>query len=105
MKGISPLIGAVMLISIIIVLGAMLGPWIIKLAQESVNNSGNDVDREIYCRDMSYDFYGSGLEWDFSGSDYLRAEIKNYGTVDVYGFSFEVELSDFSVKRFNATAS
>ena len=57
---------------------------------------------------MSYDFvtsYGSGgAEWDFSGSsDYLRVRVKNYGTVDVHGFSFEVEFSDFSVRRFVPT--
>ncbi len=108
MRGISPLIGAVMLISIVITLGALLSPWVARLGQGTVNSTGTDVNKEIYCRDMSYDFvtdYGNGgIEWDFSGgADYIMIKIKNYGTVDVYGISFEAELSDFSVRRFPAT--
>ena len=56
---------------------------------------------------MSYDFvqdYGTnGVDWSFTGSDYLRVKIKNYGTNNVYGFSFEFELADYSLIRFKAT--
>lgn len=108
MKGISPLIGAIMLISLILVLAAALSPWITKLVQDSQNQTGTRVDKEIYCRDMSYDFvssYGSGgVTWDFStGSDTLTVRIKNYGTNNVYDLSFEFELVDYSLVRFDAT--
>jgi len=107
MKGISPLIGAILVVTIVFVLAAILSPWIMRLAQDTVNQTGEDVNKDIYCRDMSYDFvqdYGTnGVEWDFSGSsDYLRVKIKNYGTVNAYGFSFEFELTDYSLVRFEA---
>lgn len=108
MKGVSPLIGYIMLLVLIISLAAVLSPWIIHLSQQTVQDTGEDVNRDIYCRDMSYDFvqdYGAyGIEWDFSGTgDYLRAKIKNYGTVNIYNFSFEMELADYSIVRFEAT--
>ena len=108
MKGLSPLIGYIMLLSMVVILAATLSPWLIGITQQSTNQTGEDVNKEIYCRDLSYDFvsdYGTyGVEWDFSGtSDYLRAKIKNYGTVNIWGFSFEFELSDYSFIRFDAT--
>ncbi len=110
MRGISPLIGAILLITITFTLAATLSPWITRLVQHSTNKANEDVNKDIYCREMSYDFvqdYGTnGVEWDFSGtSDYLRVKIKNYGTVDVYDFSFEFELSDYSIIRFDVTQS
>lgn len=107
MRGLSPLIGAVILITITFTLAAIISPWVGRLAQQSTNQTGQDVNREIYCQQMSYDFvsdYGSyGVDWDFSGTtDYLRVKIKNYGTVNVYDFSFELELSDYSLVRFDA---
>jgi flagellin-like protein len=108
MKGLSPLIGAIILITITFTLAAAMSPWITRLAQQTTNQTGQNVNREIYCREMSYDFvqdYGTyGIDWDFSGTDdSLSVKIKNYGTVDVFDFSFELELSDYSLKRFDAT--
>ena len=108
MKAVSPLIAAILLIGITMTLAAILSPWINDLIERSSNQTNEKVNKEIYCREMSYDFvseYGNyGIEWDFSGtSDYLRAKIKNYGTVSVYGISFELELSDYSIVRFHAT--
>jgi flagellin-like protein len=108
MKGISPLIGAIVLISITFTLAAMMYPWLSRLAEDSTNQTGQTTNKEIYCRDMSYDFvtsYGTnGIDWNFSGgSDYLRVQVKNYGNVDVYDFSFDLELSDFSLVRFDTT--
>ena len=108
MRGLSPLIGAIILITITFTLAATMLPWIIKLTEQSTNQTDQNVNKDIYCRDMSYDFvteYGTyGIEWDFSGgSDYLRVKIKNYGTVNVYDFSFDLELSDYSLIRFSAT--
>jgi hypothetical protein len=108
MKGVDTLIGAILIITISLTLAALIGPWMMRLAQESQNQTGDNVDKEIYCREMSYDFvqdYGiNGVSWDFSGaSDYLRVKVKNYGTVNVYGFSFELELADYSLIRLEAT--
>lgn len=108
MRGLSPLIGAIILITITFTLAATMLPWITKLTEQSTNQTDQNVNKDIYCRDMSYDFvteYGTyGIEWDLSGgSDYLRVKIKNYGTVDVYDFSFDLELSDYSLIRFSAT--
>ena len=108
MKGISPLIGYIMLLAMVVILAATLSPWLLRITDQSTNQTGEDVNKEIYCRDISYDFvsdYGTqGVEWDFSGSgDYLRVKIKNYGTVNIWSFSFEFELADYSLVRFDAT--
>jgi flagellin-like protein len=108
MKGVSPLISTVVLISIIFTLAAIIGPWVFDITLEAENQTSHDVDKQLICQQMSYDFvmdYGSdGIEYDFSGSnDYFRAQIKNYGTVNAYGFTFEFMLDNFYIKRFPAT--
>ncbi|RLJ10344.1 MAG: hypothetical protein DRP15_00205 [Candidatus Aenigmatarchaeota archaeon] len=112
MKGVSPLISMIILIGIAIAIGAMLSPWITRLITSGMNEASNQTHTEIKCQNLAYDFdssYGvNGAEWDFSGSnDWLRVKIVNTGTINVYGFSFEILLDSGTpvIKHFVATSS
>lgn len=107
MKAISPLIAMIFLILIVIVITTTMGPWIYRIVIHQANQTETDVDLGITCQQVGYDFdtsWGtSGLEWDFSGAnDYLKAKIKNHGTINLYGFSFEIELGSI-VKALSIT--
>ena len=95
MKAVSELIAVTIVIGLIVVIAALIGPWAIRLSGRAVNNTGNDVDNQITCQAVSYDFdssYGNqGVDWDFSGSsDWMRAKVMNTGTISLHSFSFQV---------------
>ena len=94
MKAISPLISVIILIGIVVAIGSMLSPWVTRLVLTAMYGASNDTQTRELCRNTAYDFdtsYGNlGLEWDF-GSDMLRAKIENTGTINLHGFSFELE--------------
>ncbi len=114
MKAVSPIVSVVILISIVVIIAGIVGPWAFNLAQTSTNQTGTQINREILCRGTAYDFVSSfgtnGVEYDFSGpqySDYIRAMIRNQGSVNVYGFSFEATInsaSGVSIKKLAADA-
>jgi hypothetical protein len=104
-KGVDPLISTILVIAIIVVIAGLLGPWAMNLGRRSVNNTGSGVNSQITCQSTSYDFdssYGNGgVDWDFSGSsDWLRARIINTGTVNLYGFSFQLYIEGTGYKFF-----
>ncbi|RLJ05846.1 MAG: hypothetical protein DRP18_02180 [Candidatus Aenigmatarchaeota archaeon] len=110
LKGISPLIAAIILIGIVVAVGGMLGPWIYRLTFSSGKNLYNQTQNQIFCNNMAYDFeydYGIyGIHWNFDipDGDWLAAKITNTGTVNVYDFFFELELdtpSGIEIKHFD----
>lgn len=109
MKGVSPIIAAIVLIGIIITIGGMLAPWTYKLVTKSREKMENQTQSQILCKNMAYDFdydYGRyGIIWNFDiqDGDWLAAKIINTGTVNVYDFffEFEIEYSDgIKIKHF-----
>ena len=95
MKGISPIISSVILIMIILMLAAFVGPWMISLTQNVAEEEGNRIDLELICRQTSYDFdssYGnSGFTWNFTNTTgVMSTKITNTGSRNIYNFTFEV---------------
>ncbi|MCK5020455.1 MAG: type IV pilin [Candidatus Peribacteraceae bacterium] len=97
MKGISPIISSVMLIAIVILMAAVIGPWAMKIATDTADRTTDDVNRDLICRNTAYSFdsdYGSsGVDWLFNGTNgTISAKISNTGAQNLYNFSFELIL-------------
>jgi FlaG/FlaF family flagellin (archaellin) len=104
MKGVSPFISAVILILIVISMGAVIGPWIMRMASELAEGTGETAQQQLICRETAYDFesdYGvNGVYWDFNGTNgTITAKITNTGSQNLYNFSFELTLQTPSGKR------
>jgi hypothetical protein len=95
MRGISPMISMVMLIIIVFALAGIIGPWVVDLIRTTSERTGGDVSTGMVCSKFSYAFdsdYGTdGIFYDFLGSnDQLKVKLINTGTVNAYGFSFQI---------------
>jgi FlaG/FlaF family flagellin (archaellin) len=95
--GISPIVSFVILISIVFFLAAIVAPWTYNIARDLTNQTGTSALTNIECRNAAYDFdtnYGNyGVEWNFSGvNDTLSVKIENTGTINLYGFSFQIKI-------------
>lgn len=95
MKGVSPIMSAVILILIVITMGAVVGPWILNLASEAAGGAGETAEQQLICQKTSYDFdsnYGtSGTAWNFTGTNgTIMSKIINTGSQNLYNFSFEL---------------
>ncbi len=112
-KGVSPIIATVILISIVVIIAAIVGPWAYQLAQRATNQTGSQIEKDILCRNTAYDFvpdFGiNGIDYDFSGpqsQDYLRAMIRNQGKTNLYDFYFEARINapeGLIIKNFDVT--
>ena len=96
-KGASQLISTVMLISIVVLMAAVVGPWAMKLASDTSQSASNTANQEIICKGTAYAFdsdYGSsGAAWNFSGTNgTLSVKLINTGTQNLYDFSLELTL-------------
>lgn len=96
--GVSPLISMVILIAIVFGIAAFMAPWMYTAVTTVTNQTTTASDTEMRCQSTAYDFdmgYGTfGAEWNFTTSgDTLSAKVINTGNVNLYGFSFEVELN------------
>jgi len=95
MKGVSTMISTILLIGIVVLMAAVIGPWIMKIATDASNAAGNSANTDIICRQTAYAFdsgYGnSGVAWNFTQTNgTLSAKIINTGTQNLYNFSFEL---------------
>ena len=96
-KGISPMISTILLICIVVLMAAIVGPWMMKLASDASQSASNDANQEMICRGTAYAFdsdYGSsGVSWNFTGTNgTISAKIINTGTQNLYNFSFELTM-------------
>jgi len=110
MRGISPIISAVILIAVIFAIGALVSPWMFNLIRETSNETASSTINEVKCMNAAYDFdttyrtYGVG--WDFStANNTLGVRIKNTGTISLYNFSFELVINDTIVEYLHAKRS
>lgn len=97
MKGMSPLISTVLLIAIILLMAAVIGPWALRLAIEASEGASADANQNLICRQTAYAFdtdYGSsGVTWNFNGTNgTVSTRIINTGTQNLYNFSFELTM-------------
>ena len=110
LSGISPIISTVILIIVVFSIAAAVSPWLIGLVTDTSNQTEDDVETEIKCRDAGYDFdtsYGIfGVSWSFSTeNNTLGTRIKNTGTTTLYNFSFELTFNDTIIEYYDATGS
>lgn len=108
MRGISPLISAVLLIAIIFSLATIISPWLLGLSNDVTNQTTTSVNNQIECQSAAYDFdndfASGGVDHNFSGSgdeEYLKAKIINTGTISLWDFSFEIEINETLIKHFD----
>ncbi len=101
-KALSPLVSVTILVVISLSIASLVAPWMYEIVTTTTNETGSDLRQQIKCRNAGLDFdpgYGSyGADWNFTGdeSDWLRVKIVNTGTIDLWGFSFEVTLESQS---------
>jgi FlaG/FlaF family flagellin (archaellin) len=101
-KGLSPIISVTILIAIALTTAAFMAGWIYDLTATTTNQTTSDAQRQVICRSAGLDFdpsYGDyGVDYNISGNgtvgsvDWIRAHVVNTGSVDLYGFSFEVTI-------------
>ena len=97
-KGLSPIISVTILIVISLAIAAMVGSWMFNIVSDTTNTTSSNTRQQIKCRYAGLDFdssYGTyGVQWNFTGGtgDVLKVKALNTGTVDLYGFSFELTL-------------
>ncbi len=96
-KGVSPMISTILLIGIVMLMAAVIGPWVMNLALHASQSAGNEANQEIICRATAYAFdtdYGSsGVAWNFSETNgTLSTKIINTGTQNLYNFSMELTM-------------
>lgn len=98
LKAISPLISAVLLIAIIFSMAAVISPWIYNLSTDVANDTTSNIENQITCQGVSYDFdtnyQTNGVDYNFSSSvDSLEVKIVNTGTINLHTFSLEIEFN------------
>jgi len=97
MKGVSPLISTVLLVGIIVLMATIVGPWMVNIATQTSQSSGQDVEQDMICRRTSYDFDGdygnSGITWTANQTNgTVTAKIINTGTQNLYNFSIQLTM-------------
>jgi FlaG/FlaF family flagellin (archaellin) len=105
-KGVSETVSFVVLVALAFAVAAFVSPWVFTLVTNSSNQTEQTVLNKLICGNAAYDFdtdYGTfGVNWNFTGSgDWLRAKIMNTGTVNLYSFSFEIELNDSTIVSYD----
>lgn len=116
-KGLSPLISVTALIVIALTIASFMATWMYDLTARTANETAGSAGRLVLCRSAGLDFdssYGTGgVSYNLSGNgtagnlDWIRARVKNTGSVSLYGFSFEVTLDDGtgeSIAHYDATS-
>ena len=110
MKGISPIIGSVIVIALAFSLAVFLGPWMWNLATHVANQTQQSTEEQLVCQQTSYDFdtgYGNyGIKWNFSKSPAeLSVKIINTGSINLYNFSFEIYIDNSTspIRHYDVT--
>jgi len=94
-KGISPVISAVIVVAIVFAIAALSTPWMFEITQNATNQTQIYQETSLLCQNTAYDFdtdYGTyGVSWNFSGTnDTLDVKIINTGSTNLRGFSIEI---------------
>lgn len=114
MKALSPLISGILIVVLSISIASVVAPWMYELVMTTTNETGSTTAQQVKCRSAGIDYdseYGNyGVDWNFTGNgtDWLRAKMINTGTIDLYGFSFELTLvsaTSEEIMHYDATPS
>ena len=95
MKGLSPLVSAVLLIMVTFSLAVIIIPWMIDMALTTTNETGSVIEQKVFCNKLAYDFdseYGdNGIIYNFTGANgTIKFKLINTGLVNVYDFDAEL---------------
>jgi outer membrane receptor protein involved in Fe transport len=105
-KGVSPLIATTAIIVLVFVIAALVGPWMYQLASDITQTTGNETTHQIECNYAGYDldsnYATNGVNWT-PALGTLYAQVKNTGTRNLYGFSFEVKMNTTIIQTFSPT--
>lgn len=106
MKGVSPIISAVILIVVAIAISTLVGPWMYNLARTSTNETATSTITDIRCRNAGIDFdsdYATyGVDWNFTTlSDWLKVKAENTGTINLHNFSFELTINNSNILQYD----
>ena len=94
MKGISPFIATVLIISFTIGAAALLGPWIYSLTKSQSDVIGGETETRLDCQYGGIRIDDDSIKCDFTGSLYfLNFTLENTGTKDMYNFTCEIYLN------------
>jgi hypothetical protein len=106
MKALSPIVSVVILVVISLSIASIVAPWMYNLVSTTANETGTSTQQQVRCRMAGLDFdtgYGNyGITSNFSlnvsanETDWIRAKIENTGNIDLYGFTFEVLITNVS---------
>lgn len=94
LKGISPIVSMVMLIAVVFLIGTIVTVWTVEVTRNVTNITESSTMSKITCQyaayDFNYDFGTKGVNYSFSGTDYLEVMMQNTGSVNLYNFSVEL---------------
>jgi len=94
MKGISPFIATVLIISFTIGAGALLGPWIYSLTKSHADTVGGETETRLNCQYGGIRIDDESIKCSFTDTpDFLNFTIENTGTVNLYDFTCEIYLN------------
>lgn len=93
-KGISPLIGAVLLIAFTMAVAAILTAWVTTFTQDTADTVGNESERLVECSYAGISIYDAVV--DTSEND-LTLSVANTGTVELGQVTVIVFLDNGSV--------
>ncbi|GEM_PF-3859567 len=79
MKGISPYVGAVMLVVIAVSVGFFLSGWYSTLVKGKTEEYENQYTKIRQCEKIDFSYYG--MEFNVTGDNYFRMYIKNQGRI------------------------
>lgn len=114
MKALSPIISGIIIVVLSISIASVVAPWMYELVMTTTQDTQNTTALQVKCRSAGIDYdseYGNyGVDWNFTGNgtDWLRAKMINTGTIDMYGFSFELTLisaTSEEIMHYDATPS
>lgn len=99
MRGISPLIGAIVLIGFTILVAGILTFWIQGLTQRAGEELATKTEREIKCSFAGISIYD--VAWDSSTNE-LKVSIANIGTVDFTDVNVQVHKGGDTIAQQSA---
>lgn len=94
MKGISPFVATVFVISFTVGAGVLLGPWIYSLTKSQAETVGGETETRLDCQYGGIRIDDDSIKCSFTGNpDLLNFTIENTGTINLYNFTCEIYLN------------
>lgn len=94
MRGISPVIAAIILIGLAISVGIMVSSWVTHMVDQQTGENA-------FCK-LNTNYIIETTEFNRSGANELLMKVTNKGTYELYGFGVEVDNGTYVV-QFNST--